>query len=1114
MTPETLRPADKRFVLVCILVCAASLFIGIRYFQRAFPEASIDFRVNRDTSRPLAERFLQDRALPLSGYRHASAFRYDDEAKVFLERELGLERANGLMPGEIKMWRWGHRWFRPLEKEEIRVEITTRGELASFVHVLPEETPGADLQPAAAREIAESFLSNVIRRPPGTLEFLDRQSRKRPKRTDHVLTWKVSGMELRGATYRVSVTVQGDRVDGYSEFLKLPEQWQRDYARLRSLNESTSLVDSLLFVLLGIGMLVSLAGHIRLRNTRWRTALIFGLVAFALQFLAALNEFPVAQYDFDTTGTYASFVGRVVIRAGLIALAFGGLILLLTACTEPVYRSSYPKHLSIRRMLSWPAIRTRSFLLASLAGITLTFFFFAYEIGFYLLANRLGAWAPADIPYTELLNTRFPWVFVLFMGFFPAVSEEWMFRAFGIPWLERLLRRRWVALVLASFIWGFGHAAYPNQPFFIRGIEVGIVGLILGWAMLKFGILAPLIAHYSIDAFYTAFLLLRSGDTYLAASGAVTAGINLIPLLLALGAYVVKRRFNEESAVANESEGMPAPQVPTEKRTESLPVTAYTPLGRRPLFLVLAIFTAGIALAPLKAPRYGDSVAFRLPKQAAEDAARKFLWQQGHNTADYKVVTQPKDRSDPSALQYVYTVVGTHGLNSIYGEAVVPAAWSVRFFKPLQKEEFRVDVDPGNGRVVAFQHLLPEEAPGADLPEAQAQQIAQRFLEDGKLDLGQFELKETKSEKPKARRDTDFTWEAKPGTRGAAGEARARAQVGIKGDKVGVWTRYFKVPEHWQRARERQNVYSLSVLGIRILLIVVLFAVAALMLVRGTRQGTIQWRRAALVAGIAVIFELAHSLNSIPVFASAYDTRLSSQVFTLAAIVGSAISVLGFGLLALLAAGLIMACYPDAFSTSIRNNLPLWRRDAIGAAGALVGVYLLFQAATGWLGYAASGRALAPSLLLPPHLGTYVPFVSGARDILVVALFCAAAAAFATRLWLQHSHHPLLCWSLVAWLILSFLPVSARRFSEAMIDVMPTAVLVLAAWLLVRYLFRDNYAAYFVAPALLASWRSSASWLAQGNTSLAVQGVLLLLVMIAAALALFTRSAPQAKLAQ
>jgi hypothetical protein len=48
--PDTLRAKDYRLILFCLLICAASLYVGVRYFYRAFPEASIQFKVNRDSS--------------------------------------------------------------------------------------------------------------------------------------------------------------------------------------------------------------------------------------------------------------------------------------------------------------------------------------------------------------------------------------------------------------------------------------------------------------------------------------------------------------------------------------------------------------------------------------------------------------------------------------------------------------------------------------------------------------------------------------------------------------------------------------------------------------------------------------------------------------------------------------------------------------------------------------------------------------------------------------------------------------------------------------------------------------------------------------------------------
>src|SRR5581483_2067062 len=256
-----------------------------------------------------------------------------------------------------------------------------------------------------------------------------------------------------------------------------------------------------------------------------RLSIAFGSVGAVLYFLGKLNTFSLEAFEYKTTDSYSSFMAGYIGLSALGAFGVGAAILFLVASGEPVYSESYPAHISLRRYFSWEGLRTRSFFMANVVGLTLTFFFFAYQTLFYLLADHFGAWAPADIPFTDLLNTRFPWVTVLFIGFLPAVTEELQFRAFAIPFLRKLFRSSVLPVVLAAFIWGFLHSAYPNQPFFIRGIEVGLGGILIGFVMLRFGILATLIWHYSVDAIYTAFLLLRSPNHYLMISGAVAAGL-------------------------------------------------------------------------------------------------------------------------------------------------------------------------------------------------------------------------------------------------------------------------------------------------------------------------------------------------------------------------------------------------------------------------------------------------------------------------------------------------------------------------------------------------------------------------------------------------------------
>ena len=134
-----LQKRDLGFIGICLLVAVVSLVIGIHYFYRAFPEASIDFRLTRDEAQTQAEIFLTKRGFDLQTYRHSAIFRYDDKAKTFLERELGLQGATATIGQPVQLWRWSNRWVRELQKEEFSVEITTSGQLVGFSHLIADD---------------------------------------------------------------------------------------------------------------------------------------------------------------------------------------------------------------------------------------------------------------------------------------------------------------------------------------------------------------------------------------------------------------------------------------------------------------------------------------------------------------------------------------------------------------------------------------------------------------------------------------------------------------------------------------------------------------------------------------------------------------------------------------------------------------------------------------------------------------------------------------------------------------------------------------------------------------------------------------------------------------
>src|SRR5215472_304701 len=371
MKNERLQKADYRFIGVCLALLAASTWFSARYFYLAFPEASIDFRTGRAEAGSLAERFLKGRGYDTSGYRHAASFTYDDDAKTFLEREAGLERANQIMGGRVRLWRWSNRCFRAQQKEEYRVEITPKGETAGFEHLIAENAARPAATEEEARAGAERFLRETMWRDIGALEFMDVATVSRPARTDRVFTWKERDFDLKYATNRVEVTLLGNEVGGYREYLKVPEQWSRDYARLRSKNEAAQYADTAVMVLLAVGMVVVIVLRVRRHDMRWRRAALVGVAGMALSLCASANQFPLQEFGYPTTDSYGSFVAQQALQSVLGALAAGGLLFLITAAAEPLYREFFPGKISLGNLFRPRGLRTKSFLKGSVLGISL-----------------------------------------------------------------------------------------------------------------------------------------------------------------------------------------------------------------------------------------------------------------------------------------------------------------------------------------------------------------------------------------------------------------------------------------------------------------------------------------------------------------------------------------------------------------------------------------------------------------------------------------------------------------------------------------------------------------------------------------------------------------------
>lgn len=537
------RPFDRPTVALLALG-AAGLVVFLNFRDQAFPTASVGLEVGREEAGERAEAFLQSRGYNTEDYRDALVFRVDDAAAVYLQRVLGMPEANRFIREEFPLWYWEGRWFRSAEKEELRARIGPRGELIGFRHLIEEARAGADLPPDSARALAEVFLSAVVGLNLEQYEEVEASSQKQENRTDHHLEWEREQYELPWTpddpeagvgTLRVSATVQGDQVGGFSRFYKVPEKFVRLQARQESRGQLLTLISLFFMLVLLILALIVVVRKYKVDQIRWGMPMAFGAAVLFLLIFQQITSFPVLKMRYPTELEFGIFVAVMLVVVIIVALLQAIMVVASAAGGEALAREVFPESTRGLGELARGRFLHPAFAPAALRGYALAFAFLGYVAVFYLVGRRhLGVWIPAESPHSEILSYHLPWLTPLALSFLAAVSEEFVFRLFSISLLKKWLRATFPALLIPAVVWAFAHSSYPVFPVYIRGIELTVAGVAFGWVFIRYGLLTTLIAHYVIDAVFFSLPLLGSENSYLVTSGYVVIGLAALPGVLGL----------------------------------------------------------------------------------------------------------------------------------------------------------------------------------------------------------------------------------------------------------------------------------------------------------------------------------------------------------------------------------------------------------------------------------------------------------------------------------------------------------------------------------------------------------------------------------------------------
>ena len=917
MTPPHRR--DTLWILGFLAAGALGLACYIGLYDRAWPVASLNFRVDREQAFEAAESYLQRLGYDLSEYESAQIFSRAGLPQVFLERTLGLAQSNGLVRDWISIWSWQIRWFKPLQKEELRVGVDPGGRVTRFTHAILESDEGASLPQEEARAVAESFLTEVQGFSLDDYEPIEASSVDRPARRDHTFTWRkrdwVAGED---GHYRLWVSVQGDRAGGFSEYLKVPETFAREYREIRSRAGLIYNVASALALALFIASVVVLVRKYRRRELSWRVPVLVGVVTGALSYVGSINNYPLSYFGYDTTQSYVSFI-LTFLFTGLFSAALLGVAIILFgtaggAAARDVSGSNPLARLSPGRWRSSALARV------VLIGYGLAFAHLGYVTLFYILGNEyLGVWAPAVMTeYSSTYSTWLPWIYPLLSGLVATTLEEFLFRLVAISLLLRWLKRPWLAVLLPGVLWAFLHANYAQEPIYIRGLELTVVGVVFGLVFLRFGIWTTVVSHYVFNCFLGTYPMMQSDSLYFKVSGFLALAVICLPAIPAIWALVTGRRDlddgPEEAPSADpapaEPEPLPPPEPDQPETPDAPPIDPKTPrdylVSRQGLitFAVLGLvgWSAYFAFKPY---RYGEYAREHLvPRAEAVERAEEIREQLGLELEGYRRTASFSSGLGSGHLTHLLRKAGHERADTLAAEHTSSWNWYVRWFRPLEKEELTIGID-GQGELSYLSHAVPESQEGAELEIEEAEVIARDFLlGDLRRDVSDttlYKRLEGRSFKRENRVDHSFVWE-RTDIKVEDGEFRVIASV--HGDRIGAGYSTYKAPEEFLRELKERTAKSSVVDTLGTIAIFATLVLCVIHLLRAYRRGEVKWGlplRLGLLVGLVALLE---AFNGLPVFYRGFDTSVALGTFLGKEVIDLAVKIAGGAIMAFLAVAL------------------------------------------------------------------------------------------------------------------------------------------------------------------------------------------------------------------
>jgi len=525
-------------LLGAAMVCGAGFLVSL---DRLWPVADLPISTDARILEGMALEHQSAVGQDLGDWSAESQLVVDEPALSWLERTRSRRETQDLL-SELPVYLHEVQFKKAGNPGVVTFWIHPSQGLVGWNRTTEDDEAGPRLDSAHARAAVLAAVREHIGQDLSGWELRRREVRHLDSRDDQTFVFQRAAAPGSDVEEQMTVWLAGASVREVRPSVVVPPAWIRQGRRRQFLEQFVQAVAFSVFASMGVAAFLYKLWAVRRGLVGFKIPAIgAGLVVFCMGAVRLLRG-PRLFELWDPVGPRWMSAARTLLQGAISDLLPALMVFCFVAASDALDQEA-PRHrgIALRNFLRlrWNHVGVghaslRGFLLGWVAGGVLA----------------LATWGMSHVPgaLVELqprgfffygLNSSHPTLLLALFFLQISLVEELGYRHFAGNAILRLGLGRWAAACLPALVYGAVHCGEsflpPADPWWARIVPITLVGILWGWAFIRWDALTVVLSHWACDLFLFNRTRILSDDPWTRLSAVGCIAIPLLPAAVAIG---------------------------------------------------------------------------------------------------------------------------------------------------------------------------------------------------------------------------------------------------------------------------------------------------------------------------------------------------------------------------------------------------------------------------------------------------------------------------------------------------------------------------------------------------------------------------------------------------